>query len=435
MSWWIFQAAVCAGDAVVGLTHKIILDNFDNLQYAMSIEFGGQKLSVVADTGSSDLVLPASNCTTCDERFRRFNPQLSATFRPEYARHEFEYGDGTSTKGFLGNDTLQMGTLTVPDQSAVLFDEYRSDVYMITDGILGLAHHFSDDKKPNERTVLYSIFQSNPRLQAQFAFFLTSQPNEDSFLIFGDTEAENFAKEPVRFGKSFFMHKTELWITSVYSVGWSGTGSEVTFPEHGTLGAPAMIDSGTSYIVLRGDLYDRVAKILLEYLPDCREVFDGDGLECGCPSGTGYEISDTVAGAAMLPSFHVDVFQENDDVFSLCLEPKEYLLPTLRHGRPTCIPTFSRGSEKQPVPIVLGMAFLRAYFTVFDVAHQRIGFARSVASPGAPGAKCRVESHPLMYRVEWWCSVSLAAASIFFAFYVVATWPSKPPAGAQPLIP
>lgn len=121
-----------------------------------------------------------------------------------------------------------------------------------------------------------------------------------------------------------------------------------------------------------------------------------------------------------IPSLVVNMISEQDRQFSLCLAPDEYILESTDPytGRLACVPALQRGNRKQPVPLIFGMTFIRSFYTVFDLNHHRIGFARNNKSPMPAGAQCRASVQPIIRRVIWMVSVVMAIVSVCFACHV-----------------
>jgi len=237
----------------------------------------------------------------------------------------------------------------------------------------------------------------------------------------GDANLKELSKESsFRFGKTQFMDSTELWLTSVWSIGWSGTGVEHTFEgkysstdSRTEMGAPALIDSGSSLIVLDPEVYDHLVEELKWRFLFCRELPEQQILSCDCPPGK---------DLSRMPWLVINVISEKDEQFSLCMSPDEYTIDSvdfLDRSRSTCVPSLQRGNKGQPVPLIFGMTFMRAFYTTFDVENHRIGFARSKLSPLPALAKCPIDSNPMIRRLLWFASMVAALFSVAFACYVL----------------
>jgi len=412
-------------------SHGVPLGNYDNVQYHMELSIGhpcagkGQQVfRVVPDTGSSDLWITASNCTQCTSNTQRYDMATSCSAEGIGERIHFKYGDGTVAEGVSLKDSVFLGDLEVAGQFMIQVDSMKSSTHMKSDGILGLAHYYKEDKSRTKgHTFIGTLFKQHPTLPQQFSIYLTGESERHSEIVFGDADLAAHAKDDAfRFGKAHYMSRTDLWLTSVYSVGWSGTGVEVAFPERGTLGAAALVDSGSSLIVLAPKIYDELMEELKKtYLGNCRNLEEQSILMCDCPHER---------FTHEMPSLVINMIDDQDQQFSLCMAPDEYILESDDpfSGTNTCVPALQRGSDRQPVPIILGMTFMRSFYTNFDVEHNRIGFARSNVSPLGAGAVCEVYTQPMLRRGIWWVSVVMAAFSVIFSIYVFFV-PKDPCAG------
>jgi len=397
-------------------SHACDLINYDNVQYHLEVQIGhpcsggiGQRFQVVPDTGSSDLWIPSSKCEAC-KGIARYDISKSCTAKPLGNRVSFRYGDGTTASGGSFVDTVQLGDLEVKEQVVIQVDEVASTTHMKADGILGLAHHYNSEDT-GRRTFMSTLFTEHPDLPRQFSFFLTGDTSQPSQLIFGDPDITSHAKDPeFVYGKAYYMSHTELWLTSVWSIGWSDTGVEVSFPDRGVLGQPAMFDSGSSLIVLAPEIYDRLIEDLKWRFTGCRELPKQQVLSCDCPPAN---------DLSRIPSLVITMIDADDRKFGLCLAPDEFILESLAEEGSSCVPALQRGTAGQPVPLIFGMTFMRAYYTNFDLVHSRIGFARNRESPLPSGAVCAVASNTLARRLIWLASFVTAIASVLFAFYVI----------------
>lgn len=408
-------------------SHPCELGNYDNVQYHLQIKVGtpkvgstctggdvsqGQEFDVVPDTGSSDLWVPASNCTNCKVRIAKFELPKSCTAQQIGDRITFRYGDGTVAYGGSFFDWVQIGDLQVEQQFLIQVDRVESDTHMKSDGILGLAHHYVSDRETRGPTFMETLFKEHDRLPQMFSFYMTGNSDRKSSLVFGDPDLATHSKESeFRYGKAYYMSHTDLWLTSVWSIGWSGTGVEVAFPDKGTLGSPALIDSGSSLIVLRPDIFEHLLNELKWRFTGCKVLQQQQIITCDCPPAN---------DLSRIPTLVINIIDANDQQFALCMSPDEYILESMdsSDGRSKCVPALQKGSSSQPVPLILGMTFMRSFYTNFDIENHRIGFARSDLSPLPALAKCTIDAQPLLRRAIWLASVFVAFSSVAFACYV-----------------
>ncbi len=100
--------------------HTIALTDYFNNQYVGSLEIGTppQKLTVVFDTGSSDLWLPAKKCGAKCGKHDTFDGSKSSTYEQVMNPHgtpaafEVDYGSGRVT-GAQARDTVTVGGLKI----------------------------------------------------------------------------------------------------------------------------------------------------------------------------------------------------------------------------------------------------------------------------------------------------------------------------------
>jgi len=402
-------------------SHPNVLGNYDNVQYHVEIEVGvdcagktRQKFQVVPDTGSSDLWVPAENCSKCRAGTAKFDISQSCDAVQVGNRITFRYGDGTVATGGSFYDAVKIGDLEVAKQLLIQVDTMESDTHMKSDGILGLAHHYASDRGLRGETFVSTLFREHPHLPAQFSFYLTGRGTAGgrSELVFGNPDLAHHSKETeFQYGKGDYMSTTELWLTSVWSIGWSGTGVDVTFPDRGTLGAPALIDSGSSLLVIEPGVYDRLISELKWRFTNCHDLPEQQIMSCDCPPAN---------DLSRVPQLVINVIDEQSQQFPLCMSPDEYILESVDpiDGRTSCVPSIQRGSSSQPVPLIFGMTFMRAFYTTFDLKNGRIGFARSNMSPLGGNAKCSADAQPLLRRGIWFASLLVAVGSVIFACYV-----------------
>jgi len=199
--------------------------------------------------------------------------------------------------------------------------------------------------------------------------------------------------------------------TSVYSIGWSGTNVQAKFKDHGVFGSPALIDSGSSMIVLEAGIFKYLVSSLTWRLKNCRDFGPKQVVLCDCPSDD--EMGD-------LPSLVINMVDQDNQQFSLCMSPDEYILESVPiNGRSQCVIALQAGSDSMPTPLIFGMDFMRSFYTNFDLGKKRIGFARSALSPLPAGAKCAVEVQAVVRDTMWIVSGVFCISSALFALFVL----------------
>ena len=105
---------------------KVAIENIGGIQYFGPITVGtpGQTLTVVFDTGSSDLWVPGIGCKDCKADGARYDHSRSSTFSSVDAGAFSDlYGSG-NVSGVVVMDTITIGSISAP---SVLFAEVLSE--------------------------------------------------------------------------------------------------------------------------------------------------------------------------------------------------------------------------------------------------------------------------------------------------------------------
>ncbi|KAF5338652.1 hypothetical protein D9611_012797 [Ephemerocybe angulata] len=118
-----------------------IINQIGDSTYFGSLAIGTPPVSynVQLDTGSADLWVAGSNCTTDCSGMATFNPSSSSTFHNESSSFSVSYGSGQAA-GFLSQDVVQMAGFEVQNQIFGVCEQVSSG--LLTEpvsGLLGLA--------------------------------------------------------------------------------------------------------------------------------------------------------------------------------------------------------------------------------------------------------------------------------------------------------
>jgi len=329
--------------------HHVPLSNFLNAQYFSEITLGTppQSFKVVLDTGSSNLWVPSTKCSSIAcFLHQKYDSSASSTYKKNGTEFEIHYGSG-SMEGFISQDTMTIGDLVVKKQD---FAESTKEpglafAFGKFDGILGLA--YDTIAVLHTTPPFYNMINQGLLDQNLFTFFL------------GDTNAgENASGGEAVFGGIDDSHYTgKITYAPIRRKGyWEVELEKVKFgdEEMELENTGAAIDTGTSLIALPTDVAEIINKEIGavrswngQYTVPCEKIAELPALTFTF-SGKDYQI-----------------------------EASDYIL----NVQGSCISSFTGLDIPAPMgPIwIIGDVFLRKWFTVYDLDKNAVGFAKARA--------------------------------------------------------
>lgn len=318
------------------------IHNYMNAQYYGEISMGSpaQTFTVIFDSGSSNLWLPATNCTTCGSH-PRYDHSQSATYTPDGKPFHIEYGSGP-VSGYFSKETITVDSLKAKGQRfAEITDASGLGLaYAIGkfDGILGLG--FGSISIDNATTVMDNLFQQGAIDKNVFAFHLSKQSDVDGTLEIGSYSNDKYEGEL----KWIPLIMKNYWTMSLGGVTLGG--ESVSQAQH------AIVDSGTSLLAgPKAEIAAMAAKVGATPSPLNPNQFF---IDCN----------------ADLP---VLTFNLGGQEFSL--QGKEYIIDAggicLFAMVGMDVPSFPRGLY------ILGDIFMKVYYSVHDATGARVGLARA----------------------------------------------------------
>ena len=265
----------------------LVLTDYYNNQYVGVVGIGTppQYLTVVFDTGSSDLWIPSSRCGECGQH-TKFDASRSSSYQTvtdrknEEVKFEVDYGSGKVT-GYEAMETATLGSLSVTGLhfGEVTYEDREIQSFMM-DGIAGLA--FNGLSMVTNPTLLENLHTQHPTLPYFFSMYLSNNPGDSkhpSHLNFGAYDLDivganaSWKFTPViKRGYGDFKYWT-VKMTGVEVA--SGTGEVkhtlcTSFADYGKSpnSCYGIVDSGTSGIAVPESTYDDLI------------AFVTDGLNC-----------------------------------------------------------------------------------------------------------------------------------------------------------
>eukprot|EP00928_Gymnodinium_smaydae_P013640 TRINITY_DN14963_c0_g2_i2.p1 TRINITY_DN14963_c0_g2~~TRINITY_DN14963_c0_g2_i2.p1 ORF type:complete len:504 (+),score=36.83 TRINITY_DN14963_c0_g2_i2:63-1574(+) len=442
-------------------------NNTHAIEYSGQVQVGGQRFTVIFDTGSDQLILPGLDCVSAAcKKHRAYDPSKSrnsSNLSMADAR-QCQFGAG-SVMGYERADDVCFGESCAP----VVFVEalVESDdpfLHASFDGVLGLS--LALRKNATVKTsVLEALVASKSIPQAIFAVFLAKDFHSSvSELSIGEVNAERMAgsthwvslsepgywqfslkgitvggKElvPCPVDGSLFVQGTNIssflgtssqgktsptCCSTLAELEWEDRcqfwGNSSDTDDDGTprsrsrfTHAGVILQDGTDgRLAVRFDdgCVQNVPRKWVSMEDGCR----GDGsIQAVVDTGSSLMMAPEPLAARMLASLGVkeNCTSQDTEHFpsmtftlptgdALTLTAADYMDTVVAEDGVFCwphiipMPTTAKG----PV-LVLGMPFLRTYYTIFDAENQRLGFAEPKQPPSVVGSE-RDISHSVRLR-------------------------------------
>lgn len=327
--------------------HNVPLSNYLNAQYYTDITLGTppQSFKVILDTGSSNLWVPSVECTSLACFLHsKYDHSASSSYKENGTNFAIQYGSG-SLEGYISQDTLSIGDLTIPKQD---FAEATSEpglafAFGKFDGIFGLAYKSISVNKVTPP--FYNAIDQDLLDENKFAFYLgDANKNKENGgeATFGGIDESKFEGDitwlPVR--------RKAYWEVKFDKI---GLGEEFAELEN----AGAAIDTGTSLITLPTDL----AEII--------------NAQIGAKKGWSGQYTIDCDKRDSLPDLTFTF-----DGSNFTISPYDYTLEVSG----SCISAITPMDFPDPIgPLaIIGDAFLRKYYSIYDLDNDAVGLAKAI---------------------------------------------------------
>lgn len=335
---------------------EIYLKNYMNTEYVGKLGFGTplQELSVVFDTGSSDIWVPDSTCTKCGHH-DSFDSTKSSSYSPVTSKtggnKEFtiKYGSG-SVSGYVGSDTTWL-TSDIPLKNTIFGLTTKEDSAIASfdmDGIVGLA--FSGLASVTQPVMLDLLSDTFSDSDLKFDFYLLdSNENSNSYIEFGAPDDDDDNTTNWQYSPVFASYSLRYWTVLIDAIQLSNIENDkvslsLCDDEDDDNACYAIVDSGTSGIGLPDDVMTSILKSI------------------------SVTFHDTTCYSCYYSDFPILTFKLDKNV-QLKLQPEDYVSCSMWRS---CSVSFqSTGSSGF---VILGDTVIEAFPTRFDVDNLRVGF-------------------------------------------------------------
>jgi hypothetical protein len=434
------QTSTAKAEALRSL-YRAVHNNTHAIEYSGELQIGGQVFSVLFDTGSDRIIIPSSDCISdACQKHRVYDASKSKTAAniSDPSPAEVSYGAGhvvgyeAEDRVCLGGACAQVGFVQALEESDQPFLDANFD------GVVGLSLVLRRGAT-RKTSFLDALLDGGAISHLQFSVFMARNLQSDtSEISFGTPDASRSVgptfwanlSEPgywqfslmdlavgehhlnlcghagnsssgtslmhlkdenvsTYFGKMCcrsleeFNHEQRCQYDSTYA-GWRShtTGSGVVLAEFSDNRVAVRMEDGCvqkvprTWVSLpngcRGDgtiqaVLDTGSSLMMGPRPLVEKVLAAIGVKENC----------TNQDSSKLPKVSLSL----GDKQVLTLDPQDYMDTVALVDGVYCWPHFLSAPETgKGAALILGMPFLRAYYTTFDAGAGRVGFARSVQS-------------------------------------------------------
>lgn len=324
-------------------TVKESLMNYVDDSYYGKITIGtpAQDFLILFDTGSSNLWVPVAPCASGDsacENHNTYDPSASSTYVANGESFSIEYGSG-SLSGYLVQDSVTIEGLTIQDQVFAVATSEPGSTFTDSpfDGILGMG--YQSISQDNVVPPFYNMVSQGLISDNLFSFYLTRDgtSTDGGELVLGGVDSDHYTGDITYVPVS----SEGYWQFEMTSAVVNG----VNVCDN----CQAIADTGTSLIAVSYDQYENVQAAIGATYSD---EYYGYMLDC-----------------SSIDSLPVLTLTLGGTEFTI--EPKDYVI----ESDGVCSSAFEDAGTNF---WILGDIFIGKYYTVFDRANNRVGFATAV---------------------------------------------------------
>ena len=326
-----------------------------DVEFVGSIGIGTppQEIFAIFDTGSSDIWAQGGMCQDCDQSFQGYLPQYSSTYKPTSTDFFAIYGSG-EIGGRVVSESLIIGDTLFPDINlGVVLAETAVFQSAQFDGVVGLGfHNLANYTQPCITDfILGGYFGKSP----MFSIYLADQ---NSFIDFGSYDLNIVSPEAswtyIPVAKTGF-----YWVIEVasYSVETESSKPPLLSACSVDISCFAVVDSGTSGIGLPTAIFSQTIQAISTG-KDCMYA-EGEIVVCQNTKINLFPVLKLCFG--------------NEECYPIL--PTDYLIPLSGIDSSDATKFQLQLIDTGGPYFILGVAYIRAYYTLFDLKNMRVGFA------------------------------------------------------------
>ncbi|CAM0135167.1 hypothetical protein VKS41_000250 [Umbelopsis sp. WA50703] len=248
------QAKVASIKAAIGVSQEgdvPVTDDGTDVEYYANVSVGTPKqtFKLDFDTGSSDLWFCSTLGDSTESGKDKYDPTKSSTYQKDGRPWKISYGDGSTSSGILGIDTVYLGDLAITNQTIELAKTISSSFSSgPVDGLLGLAFD-SITTVQGVKTPMDNLVSEKLISQPIFGVYLGKQKNGGGGeYIFGGYDQSKVGG-------------TLTTVSVDKSQGfWGITVDDLAAGSTSTGSFPGILDTGTTLLLLPQQQADQIAQ-------------------------------------------------------------------------------------------------------------------------------------------------------------------------------
>ncbi|KAI9854827.1 MAG: Vacuolar protease A [Trichoglossum hirsutum] len=302
----------------------------------------------------------------CLEGFHRYNSSLSSTYKSNGSFMGSRWG-GVTYDGHISRDTFHIADLNVPKR---LFEEWTlASCYTIGcvmggseggfDGVLGLAPPWKIGRYPDIPNTLSLLLSNNLLSSPLFSLKLPSPQDHEGELLLGASRPPIHAAPPITLPIANATGKNQAWFSDLWTVDATHITLNTPVPLRQSLSVNhiALFDSATPWLIVPSALAKNLTKAI------------------GASSGPYWFENVPCSRRPELPTLTFGLGPDGGRNFTISAFDYTYEIDHPTAGL-ICIPTFQASEDfygEECEVVNLGSAFLKRFYTTFDMGKREIG--------------------------------------------------------------